>query len=68
MHGGRPKELAKRSCEGVIVSLLWHRADDRLAVLVEDTCTGERFRLPATRENALDVFYHPFAYVPAKAA
>jgi hypothetical protein len=68
MHGGRPKELAKRSSEGVVVSLLWHRADDRVVVVVDDTHTGERFRLPARRENALEVFYHPFAYAPAKAA
>lgn len=68
MNGGRPKELATRSADGVVVSLLWHRANDKLTVVVDDTRTGEHLRLPARRENALEVFYHPFAYAPAKAA
>jgi hypothetical protein len=68
MKGGRPKELARRQTDGVVVSLLWRRADDRLTVVVDDTRTGEHLRLPARRENALEVFYHPFAYAPAKAA
>ena len=49
----------------MVVSLLWRRADDRLTVVVDDTRTGEHFRLPARRENALEVFYHPFAYAKA---
>ena len=68
MNGGRSKELARRQNDGVVVSLLWHRANDRLTVSVEDTRTGERFRLPARPENALEVFYHPFAYATKVAA
>jgi hypothetical protein len=59
---GEPKELATRSSDGVVVSLLWECVDDELTVVVDDTRTGERLRLPARRENALEVFYHPFAY------
>ena len=44
------------------MSLVWQRANDELTVLVDDTRTGEQLRLPAGRENALEVFYHPFAY------
>lgn len=66
--GGRGKELARRSNEGVVVSLLWRRADDRLTVVVEDTRTGETVALPARRDNALDVFNHPYVYTPAHAA
>ncbi len=65
MNGGRGKELARRQADGVVVSLLWRRADDRLTVVVDDTRTGEKIRLPARRENALEVFYHPYAYAPA---
>ena len=68
MKGGRPKELARRQNDGVVVSLLWRRADDKLTVVVDDSRTGERIRLPARRENALEVFYHPFAYAPKLAA
>ena len=65
---GRPKELATRSNDGVVVSLMWHRAKDELTVVVDDTRTGEQIRLPARRENALEVFYHPFAYASKAAA
>lgn len=68
MDGARPQELARRQNDGVVVSLEWRRSDDRLTVTVDDTRTGERFRIPARRENALEVFYHPFAYVSQVAA
>jgi hypothetical protein len=65
VKGGSAKELARRQSEGMVVSLLWRRADGRLTVVVDDKRTGEHFRLPARRENALEVFYHPFAYTKA---
>jgi hypothetical protein len=55
-------ELAVRSGDSVAVSLLWRREDNRLKVAVMDTSRGEKFELDAHPENALDVFYHPFAY------
>jgi hypothetical protein len=55
-------ELAQRTGDSVAVSLLWSRADNRLRVAVADARTGEEFELDAHPENALDVFYHPFAY------
>jgi hypothetical protein len=55
-------ELAQRTGDNVAVSLLWRREDNRLKVAVSDTSTGEEFELDAHPENALDVFYHPFAY------
>ena len=59
-HGLR--ELAYRVNDGVEVSLLWHQHEDRLTVLVVDVRTRSWFNVPATSENALDVFNHPFAY------
>jgi hypothetical protein len=52
----KPTELATRSNDGVVVSLFWHGTDDELTVVVDDTRTGEQLRLPAGRENALEVF------------
>jgi hypothetical protein len=63
MRGGRAKELARRSgSDGVEVSLRWRRADGRLTVVVTNQGAGESFSLPARRDNALDVFFHPYAY------
>jgi hypothetical protein len=55
-------ELAYRNAEQVEVSLLWDRQTDDLVVVVQDTRTGDRFTVPAARDHALDVYYHPFAY------
>jgi hypothetical protein len=66
MVGGR--ELAFRAGDGIEVTLQWHRAAGRLSVVVRDVSTGEEFELPARRDNALDVFYHPFAYQARAAA
>lgn len=59
-------ELHHRNADGVDVSLYWDRVADDLLVLVEDSRTGDRFSLAAAREDALDVFYHPYAYATRK--
>jgi hypothetical protein len=58
------RELAHRANDGVEVALLWSPSDDRLTVVVEDTRLEERFELQARADNALEVFYHPYAYAP----
>jgi len=62
------KELAHRAGDGVDVLLLWSPADGRLTVTVEDSKADARFALEARADNALDVFYHPFAYAVAPRA
>jgi hypothetical protein len=57
------KELATRTSGEIRVSLRWRREDDRVVVVVENPSTEEIFELEARRDNALDVFYHPFAYM-----
>lgn len=57
-----PRELAYRANDGLEVALLWVESTDRLVVSVADERTGDRFALRAGRENALDIFYHPFAH------
>ena len=56
------KELAHRIGDGFEVKLFWAETDGRLTVVVNDWRTDERFELPATADNALEVFKHPFAY------
>ena len=58
-------ELDHRSADGIEVSLLWSRATNRLLVAVDDSRSGESFKVPAPAEKALDVFRHPFAYAAA---
>jgi hypothetical protein len=62
------EELACRARDGLKVVLLWRQADNRLTVTVADSRTGVSFELPARPENALDVFYHPFAYAVGTSA
>lgn len=60
-------ELAHRSADGFEITLLWHERTDRLAVVVVDSRTGVSFALlTADGKEALDAFYHPFAYAAAR--
>lgn len=58
------RELARRTNDGVEVTLLWSPAADRLTVVVHDAKLNERFELETRPDNALDIFYHPYAYAP----
>jgi hypothetical protein len=56
------RELAQRVEGGVKVTLLWSARENRLAVTVSDPRAGEWFVLDAKNDNALEVFYHPYAH------
>lgn len=56
------RELARRSGDGIDVTLLWNSGTDRVFVLVDDQRRAERFRIPVRNGNALDAFHHPYAY------
>jgi hypothetical protein len=56
------RELAARESDGVRVLLLWHPREDAVTVSVEDARAGHWFELSVERDDALDAFYHPFAY------
>ena len=56
------KELASREADGLSVALLWYPSEGSLTVSVDDSRTGDRFRIEVDRTRALDAFYHPFAY------
>src|SRR5262245_1815046 len=61
-----PTELAYRAGDGIEVLLLWNRGDGRLTVVVDDLRNDDSFELVAgDGRQALDAFYHPFAYEAA---
>jgi hypothetical protein len=56
------RELAHRATDGLEVVLFWHEATNELTVSVSDEGTGAYFELAAGADEALDVFYHPYAH------
>jgi hypothetical protein len=64
-----PLELAERTGDGLAVRLLWDRdPDGHLWVCVLHEDSGEACAVEPSPEDALDVFYHPFAYCLPEAA
>ena len=60
-------DLADRHSDDLDVVLFWARRSNRLWVRVTHRRSGRTARIHATTANALDVFHHPFAYVPKAA-
>ena len=59
----RTRELHSRSGDGLDVTLLWCEDDGQCSVAVNDSRTGDAFRLEVREgENAMEVFNHPYAY------
>jgi hypothetical protein len=58
------RELASRSSDGLDVTLVWAKRDgkDVVVVTVTDHRQHEYFEVPAEPAQALDVYYHPFAF------
>jgi hypothetical protein len=56
------RELAQRLSGTVEVLLLWHCEIDRVGLSVRDLSTGAEFHLEVAPANAIDAFYHPYAY------
>jgi hypothetical protein len=56
------RELARRSNDGIDVTLLWSPQTDRLFIAVQDEREGDRFRREISPADALDAFNHPYAY------
>ena len=49
------------------MSLLWSRRTHRAAVVLYDDETGQRVELEIlTGENPLDLYYHPYVYLPTR--
>jgi hypothetical protein len=57
-------ELDERESNGIRVTLVWNRETDMASVLVWDERDSQSFAIAVeNRDNAYDVFNHPFAYV-----
>ena len=59
---------SRTHANGPMSSLLCSRHTGRLVVTVNDLHSDESFSLDAPSDRALDVYTHPFAYAPLRAA
>jgi hypothetical protein len=63
------RELHSRSNCGIQVRLLWSAHDDRVAVTVLDSKTGDSFVVDVLEnDRAMDVFHHPYAHAAHRGA
>jgi hypothetical protein len=60
------RELAQRLSAADEVLLLWHPDTDRVELSVRDLATGADFRIEIAPGNAIDAFYHPYAYAATR--
>ena len=56
-------ELAQRLSGPDEVLLLWHPESQQVQLSVHDAATGAVFDLDVAPANAIDAFYHPYAYM-----
>ena len=59
--------LAQRQNGGIEVTLLWNRSSHELTVTVVDDLSDDIFELPVAPDDALNAYYHPYAYICEKA-
>ena len=57
------RELDRRTCDGIDVSLWWDPRTRGVSVAVTDTRQGESFEFGVEPGDALEAFWHPYAYV-----
>jgi len=60
------RELARREGDGLVVSLFWSRATDRVKIAVVDQMFDEELHVDVPGACALDAYYHPFAYAAGR--
>jgi hypothetical protein len=56
------RELAQRLSGMDEILLLWHPAIEQVELSVLDQATGDGFHIEIAPANAIDAFYHPYAY------
>jgi hypothetical protein len=66
MTGMSTHELDHRSNDGLEVTLLWEAETNRVTVAVFDAKSGDYFDLEVDPAQALDAFYHPYAYAAGR--
>jgi hypothetical protein len=62
-RGPATYELAHRVSSGIEVTLYWSAFDDNTFIEVWQPASDETFAYTVARDQALDAFYHPFAYL-----
>lgn len=55
--------LATRKNDGILVSLNWYPAENTVEVIVNEPGGNDLVFYPPN-DQALDAFYHPYAYAP----
>jgi hypothetical protein len=58
------RELARRVNGGLEISLYWNAGDNSTSVEVYEPSTEETITFRVPPGQALEAFYHPFAYLP----
>ena len=58
------RELAQRRSGTAEVLLLWRPEIDQVAISLYDSATDDGFHVEIAPGDALDAFYHPYAYAP----
>jgi hypothetical protein len=61
------RELARRSTDGIEVSLFWSKLTNQVTIEVIDGRLDERLEFEVAHHKALDAFRHPYAYAPEQA-
>ena len=60
------RELAQRQSGSDEVLLLWYPESERVELSVRDVATGVGVQVDVAPSNAMDAFYHPFAYLAGR--
>ena len=58
------RELSHRASNGIEVSLFWTSPTNRVTIALVNTRLEEGFEFDVDGSDALDAFYHPYAYLP----
>jgi hypothetical protein len=58
------RELAQRRSGTAEVLLLWRSEIDQVEISLYDSATDDGFQVEVAPGDALDAFYHPYAYAP----
>ena len=57
------RELARRTSDGIEVTLFWSKPSNQVTVAVLDSHSDEALEFEVDGSAALDAFNHPYAYV-----
>jgi hypothetical protein len=60
------RELAQRQSGNDEVLLLWYPESERVELSVRDVDTGVGVHVDVAPGDAMDAFYHPFAYLAGR--